>query len=415
MPLTDTALKSAKPSEKPYKLPDGDGLYLDVSPTGRKVWRYDFRFAGKRQTLTYGPYPDIPLASRVSASKTLKGARQLHREARELLAAGVNPCQAKKTAKRSAEDATANSFEALAWAWFNAQSKEWSQSYIASVMRILKTDVLPYIGSAPITSIKARDLIEVFKRMKNRGVHETARRARVMCGQVFRYAIQNDLAENDPTLALKGERRAKAKRHHAAFTEPADIARLMTAIKHYRGSPEVRAGLALSAYLFQRPGEIRTMDWRDIDIDAAEWRFTASKTKTPHLVPLPTQALVILREMKQLTGVPMSARPDAPHYVLPSPKTRLRPLSENGVRQALRTLGFTNDEMTAHGFRAMARSVLAEKGWNTDAIERQLAHKVAGPLGASYDRAQFLSERRRMMQFWADYLDAQVSAAPRDA
>jgi integrase len=214
------------------------------------------------------------------------------------------------------------------------------------------------------------------------------------------------LADTDPTIALRGEKRRTPKRHFAAFTEPADVACLMQAIYGYKGTPEVRAALKLSALLFQRPGEIRAMQWPEIDLDAAQWRYIVSKTKTPHIVPLSAQAVEVLRELQPLTDHGLSLRPDAPRYVFPSPRSRMRPMSDNAVRSALRNMGFTNDQMTAHGFRAMARSLLAELGWKTDAIERQLAHKAAGPLGAAYDRAAYLDERKAMMQAWAEYLDA---------
>jgi len=224
-------------------------------------------------------------------------------------------------------------------------------------------------------------------------------------GQVFRYAIRRGVADYDPTQAMRGEKRLKPVKHFAAFTEAKDVARLMRAIYGYSGSPEVCAALKLSALLFQRPGEIRQMRWSQVNLEAGEWRYLVTKTNTPHVVPLARQASAILGDLYHLTGHSLRTKPDAPRYVFPTPKTKLRPLSENAVRQALRNLGFTNDEMTAHGFRAMARSLLAERGWDRDAIERQLAHKPAGPLGGAYDRATFIEERRKMMQDWADYLD----------
>jgi integrase len=289
-----------------------------------------------------------------------------------------------------------------------------SDEYQFTVGRMLERDVLPYIGKRPTTEIKTRELIAVFDRIRSRGVEETARRARTIVGQVFRYAIRRGIAEQDPTQALKGERRVKPVKHFAAFTDPDDVARLMRAIYDYKGTPEVRAAHKLSALLFQRPGEIRQMQWTQLDFEAAQWRYVVNKTKrhtgASHIVPLPVQAVAILHELHPLTGHGLGLQPDAPRYVFPTPKTKLRPLSENAVRQALRNMGFTNDEMTAHGFRAMARSLLAERGWKPDAIERQLSHKAAGPLGAAYDRAAYLEERRAMMQ--ACRLPGQPARAP---
>lgn len=326
------------------------------------------------------------------------------------MAEGIDPSTQRRAEREVQVAAEVSTFSGVVERWEADAMTVNSDEYRATVRRMLERDVLPYIGERPIAEIKTRELIAVFDRIRQRGVEETARRARTIVGQVFRYAIRRGIADYDPTQALKGERRVKPVKHFAAFTDPDDVARLMRAIYDYKGMPEVRAALKLSAMLFQRPGEIRQMQWTQLDLYAEQWRYVVNKTKrhtgASHIVPLPAQAVAILRDLHPLTGHGLELKPDAPRYVFPTPKTRLRPLSENAVRQALRNMGFTNDEMTAHGFRAMARSLLAEMGWKPDAIERQLSHKAAGPLGAAYDRAAFLDERKAMMQAWADYLDA---------
>ncbi|NKF23070.1 tyrosine-type recombinase/integrase [Solimonas marina] len=398
--FTDTQIRNAKPKAKPYKLPRERGLILLINPNGAKWWRFAYRFAGREQLLSFGTYPEVPLSL----------ARERRDDARRQLAVGVNPSDARKEARRVSATATLSAFAAVVERWKADELSGGTADYQKRVMRMLERDVLPHIGQRPIADIKPRELIAVFDRIRERGVEETARRARTVVGQVFRYAIRRGIAELDPTQPLRGERRVKPVKHFAAFTDPADVARLMQAIYGYRGTIEVRAALKLSALLFQRPGEIRQMQWNELDLDAAQWRYVVSKsrrhTSHSHIVPLPAQAVEILRELQPLTGQAVSLRPDAPLYVFPSTKTRMRPMSNNAVRTALRNMGFTNDEMTAHGFRATARSLLAELGWKTDAIERQLSHKAAGPLGAAYDRAAYLDERKAMMQAWADYLDA---------
>lgn len=398
--LTDTQIRNAKPKDKPYKLPKESGLCLIVNPNGAKYWRFMYSFGGQEKTISLGTYPLIPLNL----------ARQRRDAARRLVAEGIDPSAQRRKDRQEQAAAEVDTFAAVVDRWEADEMTANSDEYRASIRRMLDRDVLPYIGTRPLIEIKTRELIAVFDRIRERGVEETARRARTIVGQVFRYAIRRGIAEYDPTQALKGERRIKAVKHFAAFTDPSEVARLMRAIYDYKGTPEVRAALKLSAVLFQRPGEIRQMQWTQLDLDAAQWRYVVNKTKrqtgASHIVPLPSQAIAILRELHPLTGHGLGLKPEAPRYVMPTPKTRLRPLSENAVRQALRNMGFTNDEMTAHGFRAMARSLLAEMGWKPDAIERQLSHKASGPLGAAYDRAAFLDERKAMMQAWADYLDA---------
>lgn len=403
LPLSDSHCKNlkARPGKKgPPRIYDGGGLYLELKPTGRKVWHLKYKANGRETRATFGEYPAV----------TLDAARKMRDKAKGMLAHGLDVNEEAARQREAAEAKTEGTFAAVVERWKADELAANSDEYQRNVARMLERDVLPYVGGRPIVEIKPRELIAVFDRIRERGVDETARRARTITGQVFRYAIRRGIAETDPTYALRGEKRAKPRGHFAAFTEPTDVARLMRAVYDYKGTPEVRAALKLSAILFQRPGEIRAMQWDEIDFKAKEWRYIVSKTKRhtsqTHIVPLSAQAVKVLRELEPLTGNKLSLLPGAPHYVFPSPKSRLRSLSENAVRAALRNMGFTNDEMTAHGFRATARSLLAENGWPTDAIERQLSHKAAGPLGAAYDRAAYLNERKAMMQSWSDYLDA---------
>lgn len=397
--LTDTQIRNAKAREKPYKLPKELGLFIIVNPNGSKWWRFAYSFNRKEKTISLGTYPLIPLSM----------ARQRRDEARRRVAEGLDPSAQRQANREAQADDASNSFSSITTRWEADEMLTNSEEYRASIRRLLDRDILPYIGQRALPEIKTRELITIFDRIRERGVDETARRARTTVGQIYRYAIRRGITEHDPTQALRGERRMSPVKHFAAFTDPTDVARLMQSIYSYKGTPEVRAALKLSAILFQRPGEIRQMQWTQLDLKAAQWRYVVSKNKrrspASHIVPLPAQAVDILKDLHPLTGHGLGLKPDAPRFVLPTPKSRLLPLSENAVRQALRNMGFTNEEMTAHGFRAMARSLLAEQGWKTDAIERQLSHKAAGPLGAAYDRAAFLDERKRMMQAWADYLD----------
>lgn len=393
--LTDAVCRKAKPQTKPYKLTDSSGLVLLVNPSGSLWWRLRYRFDGKEQMLSLGTYPEV----------SLKMARMRRDDARRLVASGINPSDERKAERAGREGKAERTFEARAWQWFAAESPSWrSTDYRRSVERILREEVMPHIGKADIAEIKAFSLRAVFQKIRESGREEIARRCRVSVGQIMRQAVVDGLIETDPTQSLPRDKRIKPVQHYAALTEPHEVARLMAAIDGYSGSPVVCAALKLSAMLFQRPGEIRHMEWPQLDLEARVWRYTVSKNLTPHIVPLPLQAVEVLRALHPFTGTPPAA--GGVHYVLPGQRSRSRPLSENGVCVALRTMGFGKLEMTAHGFRATARTLLAEQGWPPDAIERQLSHKTRGPLGAAYDRAQFLDERKRMMQAWADYLDA---------
>lgn len=394
--LGPSAVHNAKPQAKPYKLRDERGMYLLVQPNGARWWRVDYRrpHTGKRNTLSLGTYPDVSLAQ----------ARDRRDEARRLLADGIDP-----GAKRKAE-ATANpeTFAAIAREWLEQTEGKRVASTNKTIRERMDADLLPWLGERPIAEIKAPELLATLRRVEARGSLIVAKRLRQVAGQVFRYAVATGRAERDPSGDLRGALKSPgAERHHAAFTNPTDVAELLRAIAGYTGSPVTRAALQLSPLLFVRPGELRAAEWPEFDLDAAEWRIPGHKMKMrmPHIVPLSKQAVAILRDLQPLTGGVFAGKPDAPRYVFPGARSRMRPMSNNTVNASLRRIGYTGEQMTAHGFRATARTLLAELGWLPDAIERQLAHKASGPLGAAYDRAQFLGERRKMMQAWADYLD----------
>lgn len=400
MSLTDVICRKAKPKAKTYRLFDGGGLYLEVAPSGSKWWRLKYRFAGKENRLAFGVYPDVSLAS----------AREKRSEARELLANDINPTHQHKANKTANAERNANSFEVVTREWIEVKGAEWAESTKEKIVARMEKDILPYIGARPVSEITAPDLLQCLRRIESRGTIDTAHRALTECGGVLRYAVATGRVTSDPSRDLRGALKKATSTNFAALTKPDDVSLLMRAIETYRGSPVVRAALKFSALVFQRPGEIRHMQWDQIDWDACEWRYVVSKTKKQttalHVVPLSAQCIAILKDLQPLTGHRMELKPDAPHYVFHGARSRLRPISENTVRLAIRNMGYTDEQMTAHGFRAMARSLLAELGWNESAIERQLSHKPAGPLGTAYDRGQFAIERRKMMQAWADYLDA---------
>ena len=388
MPLTEVACKNAKPEEKSYKLTDGGGMYLEVMPNGSKYWRMQYRFEGKQKRLALGVYPEIGL----------KDARAKRDSARQLLANEVDPSENRKAVKAARRFATENSFEVVAREWITKMAPSWVPTNTTKILARLEKHVFPWLGNKPISDIEAPDLLAVLRRIEAAGILETATRTRSNCSQVFRYAIATGRAKQDPAHALIGALAKPQTKHFAAITEPTKIAALLRDIDDYKGSFPTRCALQLSALLFQRPGELRSMAWDDVDLDTAEWRYFVTKTKTQHIVPLSTQAVAILRELEPLTG--------AGRFVFPGEVSRDRPMSENTVRQALRRMGYANEEMTPHGFRAMARTVLDEElEVRIDFIEHQLAHAVKDPNGRAYNRTAHLAKRREMMQRWADYLD----------
>lgn len=396
-PLAPSNVVNARPKAEPYSLHDGGGLFLIVQPNGSRWWR--FRYSrpgtGSRNTLALGTFPDV----------SLKRAREKRDDARRLLADGIDP-----GAKRKSES-TANSdtFAALAREWMKQTEAKRAASTNKTIRERVEADLIPWLGERSIASIKAPELLATLRRVEARGSLIVAKRLRQVAGQIFRYAVATGRAERDPSSDLRGALKSPgAERHHSALTNPADVGDLLRAIDGYTGSPITRAALVLSPLLFVRPGELRAAEWPEFDLDAAEWRIPAHKMKmrNTHIVPLSSQAVAILRDLQPLTGGIIAGKPDAPRYVFPGARSRTRPMSNNTVNASLRRIGYTGEQMTAHGFRATARTLLAELGWLPDAIERQLAHKASGPLGAAYDRAQFLAERRKMMQAWADYLDS---------
>lgn len=403
MALTDTALRKAKPADKPVKLADRGGLYLLLKPTGARWWRWDYRrpVSGKRNTLSLGTYPDVSLAL----------ARERRDEARRLLAQGVDPGETRKAEKAAGEQRAANSFEVVAREWLAKQS--WVPGYITKVTAWMANDVFPYIGSRPIAGLSAPDFLAVGRRIEERGAIESAHRILQNCSQVMRYAIATGRAERNPVPDLKGALTRPPKRHFASIVDPKQVGALLRAIDGYAGSPEVRAALKMAPLVFVRPGELRQAEWAEFDLDAEDadhqpvpfWDIPASRMKMrePHLVPLAPQAVAILRELQPLTG--------RGRYVFPSARSPKRPMSNNAVNAALRRMGFDSDTMTGHGFRATARTILDEVlGFRPDWIEHQLAHAVRDPNGRAYNRTAHLADRRKMMLAWATYLDGLKAA-----
>jgi integrase len=397
--LTDTAIRKATPGSKPVRMFDGRGLYLEVSPKGGKWWRLKFRFDGKEKLLSLGTYPEV----------SLKKARDKREGARALVAAGVDPSAVRKAEKASRTGAGAGSFEAVAREFHETQRAQWSDPHAKRWLERLEKDVFPYLGTRALPDISAPLLLETLRRVEARGVRETVHSIMQACGQVFRYGIATGRGERNPASDLRGALRPVLVKNMAAVTEPAAVGALLRAMDDYQGAPLTRGALQLSALLFQRPGNVRAMRWTalDLDAEAPTWTIPAAEMKRsrygktngrPHLVPLPRQAVSILRDL-----APISAHGS---YVFPSLLGEGRPMSENTVNTALRRLGYDKDTATAHGFRAMARTLIAEQlNINPEVIEAQLAHGKSGPLGAAYDRAEFMAQRRSMMQHWADYLD----------
>jgi len=389
MALSDVKVRNAKPSEKQFKLFDGDGLFLLVTPNGKKGWRFKYRFGGKEKLISFGTYPEVGLSE----------AREKRLAARKQIATGIDPSELRKAAGKSASK-DANSFEIVGREWHQKFSSTWSPSHAQTTLRRLEQDVFPVMGERPIDEVKAPELLTMLRRIESRGALETAHRVRTICGQIFRYAIATGRAERDPAADLKGALPPYKKSHLAAITEPSKVGELLRAIDGYQGSFVVKCALQMAPLVFVRPGELRQAEWTEIDFDKAEWNIPAvrMKMKEPHLVPLSTQSLDILCELQALTG--------RSRYLFPSARSNARPLSNNAINAALRRMGFDKDQMTGHGFRAMARTILDEVlQFRPDFIEHQLAHAVRDPNGRAYNRTAHLEERKTMMQCWADYLD----------
>ena len=387
--LTDAKIKTAKHSDKAIRMFDSGGLYLEISPAGGKLWRLKYRFDDKEKRLALGIYPDTALVK----------AREKREQARRLLADGIDPSENRKVQKAARIQRSENSFEVVAREWFAKYRPGWSATHAGRTIKRLENDVFPWIGGRPIAEITAPEILSVLRRVESRGTLDTAHRAHQNCGQVFRYAVATGRAERDPTGDLRGALPAAISGHFAAITEPTDVGELLRAIDGFKGTFIVQCALKLAPMLFVRPGELRQARWQQFDLDKAEWKYLATKTKTEHLVPLASQALVILRELHALSG--------HTSFVFPGARSNGRAMSDAAVNAALRRLGYnTRTEITGHGFRAMARTILhQELGVAPEVIEHQLAHRVPDALGTAYNRTKFIKERRQMMQQWADYLD----------
>ncbi len=388
MPLTVIAIKQAQSRNKNYRLYDEKGLYLQVTKAGGKLWRLKYRYQKKEKLLSMGAYPEI----------SLKDARSLRDAARAQLANGVDPSEYKKLKKVTAFSISANTFEVIAREWHLGQSRIWSPIHTKNVNDRLSLNIFPFLGNKLITEITVPELLQVLRRIEARGAFETAHRVLGNVNEVFRFAIASGKADRNIAADLKGALQPVKKKHLAAVTDPKRAGELLRMIDGYVGTLTVRCALRLAPLVFVRPGELRNAFWRDFDLDTAEWRYTVTKTGTEHLVPLSRQALDILNAIYPSTG--------RSEYVFPSARSRDRPMSNNAVLSAMRRMEIDKEEMSGHGFRAMARTILDEVlGYRPEIIEQQLAHQVRDPLGRAYNRTAYLDERRAMMQRWADYLD----------
>jgi len=389
MPLTDAKIKAAKPKAKQYTLNDGEGLSLIVTAKGRKWWKFRYQMSGKRTELSLGVYPYV----------TLQEARTKRGELKSLIAKGIDPSRKRKEDKRRASASEA--FEAIAREWFGKQEPAWSERHAKTTLERMEKNIFPFIGGRPISELGVEDMLSVVQRCEKRGAVETARRIRQIMSQVFRYAVAAGRAERDPAADIKGAiPPARKVKHHPSITDPKKIGPLLRAIDEFSGTLVVHCALRLAPLVFVRPGELRQAEWHEIDLEACEWRIPEEKMKggSPHIVPLSRQAVGVLTEVHQLTG------PSG--LVFPSIRTASRPMSENTINVSLRRIGYDKTEMTGHGFRSMASTLLNEHGWHKDAIERQLAHTPKDKVRASYNYAEHLQERKLMMQAWADYLDS---------
>jgi integrase len=390
MALSDVLIRAAKPREKQYKIADEKGLYLLVTPKGAKHWRCKYTYLGKEKKLSFGSYP----------STTLKDARRMRDEARRKLLEGTDPAQQRRAAKVAAKLGAENRFEAIANEYIAKREKEGLAEATLNKKRWFLSLLAPSLGKQPINEISPHDLLAALKKIEGNGRRESAKRVRAFASEVFRYAVATLRADQDPAQPLRGALIAPVAKHYAAITNRTRLGELLRAIEGYSGEPTTLAALKLTPHIFQRPGEIRQMRWADVDLDKAVWSLPAAATKMrkPHEVPLSKQALVILREMHELTG--------RGTYVFPSIRSRTRPMSENTINGALRRLGYSGSEMTAHGFRSTASTLLNESNkWNPDAIERALAHKDANQVRAAYNHSTYWPERVAMAQWWSDLLD----------
>ena len=388
MPLTVKQVESAKAKDKDYKLSDGEGMYLLVTKSGSKYWRLRYRISGQQRVFALGQFPDVPLSL----------ARSDKSSARRLIKEGIDPNTAKEEKLNKEKQNTESVFRVIALEWFDTHQKNKAERHQSRVKSRMERDLFPALGHMPIKNIDASALLKVLKVIEQRGAIESAHRTKQIAGQIIRYAIATGRAERDPTPDLKGALMSPTIKHHAAITEPRDVGHLLVAMDNFTGTIVVKSALQLSSLFFCRPGELRRLLWSDINYEEKRIEIVVSKTKDQLIIPLCTQAISILENLKVYTG--------KSEYILPSARGRSRPMSENAVRTALRTMGYDNDTMTPHGFRAMARTLLDEVlEYRIEWIEQQLAHSVRDANGRAYNRTKHLKQRTEMMQKWADYLD----------
>ena len=393
LPLSDTAVRNAKKKDSDYKLSDGLGLHLLVTPSGGKLWRFQYRFGGKQKGLAFGAYPSITLAE----------ARQRRDDARKLIANGVDPDAIKKEQKEQEEariESDFCTFEVMGREWFSKNEPVWSASHIKTVKSRLERDVYPIIGNRPIADIARREIIDLMRRVEARGTIETADRIRAYCGQIFRYALNVEKVSHNPVTDMQEILKKRVTKNHAAITNPKELGGLLRAIDGFSGTFIVKCALQLAPHVFVRPTELASAEWSEFDLDASEWNIPACKMKLKktHLVPLSRQTLEIFNALHALTG-------DG-KYVFPSYRSTLRHMTGEAILGGLRRLGYSTEEMTTHGFRATARTILDEVlKERSEFIEHQLSHAVKDPNGTAYNRTSFLQDRIIMMQRWSDYLD----------
>ncbi len=389
MPLTDIQVSKCKSKDKQFTLFDGGGLFLLISPSGGKLWRFKYRFDGKEKLISFGAYPDISLAE----------ARERRKDARNKIANGIDPNEIRKALKEE-EEVAKRTFEVVAREWFANNQPVWSESHCNTITGRLKRHILPAIGNRPVGEIKRSEIVALLRSIDEKGISETADRIKIYCGQIFRYALNNDYIQNNPATDLKDIITKRVETHHAAITVPKQVGELLRAIDAYSGTFTVQCALKLAPMFFVRPGELRKAEWSEFCLDEAEWNIPAErmKMKDPHLVPLSLQSIKILKELHKLTGTS--------RYVFPSLRSNQRPMSDVALLSALRRMGYEKEEMTTHGFRAMARTIMDEVlNVRVDIVEHQLAHEVKDANGRAYNRTAFLPQRQEMMQMWADYLD----------
>jgi len=394
MPLTDTAVRSAKPRDRAYKLTDERGLHLHVTAQGSKLWRWAYRFDGKQKLMALGQYPDVSLAQ----------ARQARDDARKLLASGIDPMAQRKAAKVARRLAVENSFAAVARTWWESWKSARSASHVEYVWRRLEADVIPAIGARPVADIEAPELVAMMKAIERRGALDIAKRALQTTSQIFRYAIAHGMAMRNPAADIRpSDVLATRKKENYARIDAKELPALLRKVEMYQGAPTTRAAIRLMAMTFVRTSELIGARWDEFDLDAARWDIPAErmKMKTPHIVPLSTQAVSLLRSLHTLTGHNA--------FLFPGERDHGKPMSNNTILGALDRMGYKG-RMTGHGFRGIASTLLHEQGWPHEHIELQLAHQERNRVSASYNHALYLQPRATMMQAWSDYLDARMNA-----